>query len=223
MPLPPTPAPIVREMPTEAQLKYIEDLGGDVVHAYKLTRTEASEYIERLKVQRRNRPVDPRLEMIGSMLDIVPDGYYATAPQGEGGHVDFLRFTHVTKSTKRIPAGTLKIQTQHSEQWMEALVRWPSGKWSVYKQSAIEMVMLVIADYKTCARRYAIEVQACMRCNKQLTDDRSRHYLVGPECETKHGFTWPIAYADEQNDGLSYEQLVARGKPTRIWQDALKV
>jgi hypothetical protein len=208
-------------MSTQRQWNYIHDLGGDAVHAAKLTYNEASAYIVRLQAEKRKRPVDPRLNMIGSMLEMVPDGYYATAPQGEGGHVDFLRFTHVTKSTKRIPAGTLKIQTQHSDLWMEALVRWPNGNWSVYKQSAIEMVMLVIADYKTCARRYAIEVQACMRCNKKLTDDRSRHYLVGPECETKHGFTWPIAYADEQNDGLSFEELVARGKPTRIWQDSV--
>lgn len=219
------PAPIhPRDMPgsiSARQKSYINDLGGHWQTDWSYN--AASACITDLLARKKQEPkvTDPRLDMISGMLSMVPDGYYATAPQGEGGHVDFLMFKHVEKATKRIPAGTLKIQTQHSEHWMEALVQWPSGTWSVHKPSVIEQVLLVIADYKTCARRYAIEVQACMRCNKTLTDDRSRHYLVGPECETKHGFTWPIAYADEQNDGLSYEALVARGMQTRVWQDKL--
>lgn len=224
-PLAPSPVPAyttVRRI-TSDQLAYIRNLGGDTVWAAKLTLFEASQYIDRLKAeqteQRSKRVTDPRMKLIEGMIDMIPEGYYATAADGEGAHVDFVRITRVTKPTRKYPVGTLKIQTQHSDLWQVALVHWPSGYWSIYKPSVIPMVLLVIADYKTCARRYAIELQSCMRCNKQLTDDRSRHYLVGPECENKHHFTWPIAYADEQNGGLSFEQLVARGLPTRVWQD----
>jgi hypothetical protein len=52
-----------------------------------------------------------------------------------------------------------------------------------------------------------------------LTDDRSRHYLIGPDCDDKPQWKWVIEEVDDKNDGLSYEQLVARGLPTRIWQD----
>lgn len=208
---------------TEKQLKYIEDLDGDVVHAYKLSWEEADRYIKDLLKSGKKKKVqtDPRLDMIKGMLDFIPDGYYATAPEGTGGHIDFVRISRVTKSTRKYPAGTLKIQTQHSDKWADALVLWPSGNWSQFKRAAIEMVMLVIADHKTCARRYGIEVQACQRCNKTLTDDRSRHYLIGPECEQKHGGDVVIEEVDDINDGLSFEQLVARGKPTRVWQESV--
>lgn len=214
-PVPPTEPPV-----TERQLAYIRDLNGDPVHAAKLTKKQASEYIDRLLQAKRDEgtkvSTDPRLDMVKGMLDLVPDGYYAAAPDGPGGHVDFVRISRPTKGRFK---GSLKVQTQHSEVWKEALILWPSGQWSVYRRSAVDTLLLVIADTKTCAKRYGIEVQACMRCNKALTDDRSRHYLVGPECETKHGFTWPIEEADEANNGMSYEQLVARGLPTRVWQE----
>lgn len=207
-------------MSTERQQKYIHDLGGDALHAAKLTFDEASAMIDRLKRERRqNRTAvtDPRLDLLKGMIDMVPEGYYATRPD-ENNHVDFLAIRKVTKPTKKFPVGTAKFQSQHSERWEEELVLWPSGQWSVYNHRYISVIMEVVADYKTCAQRYSIELQRCMRCNTELTDDRSRHYLVGPECETKHGFTWPIAYADEMNGGLSFEQLVARGMETRVWQ-----
>lgn len=208
---------------TDAQLQYIESLDGDVIHAYKLSYQDAHKYINELKQKKKEsrRVDDPRLEMIKGMIDFIPDGYYATAKDGEGGHVDFLRIKRTTKATRRLPAGVLKIQTQHSERWEDALLLYPSGRWYVFRRAAIEMVLLVIADHKTCARRYGIEVQACQRCNKTLTDDRSRHYLIGPECEQKHGGAMVIEEVDDLNDGLSFEQLVARGLPIREWQKSV--
>jgi hypothetical protein len=168
---------------------------------------------------------DPRLSMIDGLISMVPEGYYATDKDGDGTHIDYL-YIGEEKHGKRFK-GHLVVKTQHSDEWVARMVKWKeTGKWSVYPMAygrdVIEIVLMVLGDYKTCARRYAIETQRCMRCGKKLTDDRSRHYLVGPECESKHGFTWPIAFADEQN-GMTFEQLVARGMDTRKHHEDLKV
>lgn len=173
---------------------------------------------------------DPRLDLIQKMLDLIPDGYYATQVE-DGATVNFLRLSRPTRGKF---SGTIKVQTQHSERWQLALVYWPyleygpdncykrQPRWDVYDRRAIDMVMLIIADHHTCARRYSVELQRCCRCTTELTDDRSRHYLIGPECETH--WPWAIEEVDnmEMNLGLSYEQLVARGLPTRVWQDSIK-
>lgn len=218
MPTPPAPVAVASSvrMATESQINFVRRLGGDPVHAAKLTLQECSKYIERLKAATEGRklPVDPKLEMIKGMLDMVPDGYYA-AQKDLGGHVDFIRISRPTRGKYK---GSLKIQTQHSDKWAEAVIKWPSGSWSVYKDIT-EALMLVVSDHRTCQKRYSIEVQACGHCNTALTDDRSRHYLVGPICVEKYDLHWVIEEVDDANDGLSFEQLVARGKPTRVWQD----
>lgn len=224
---PPPPPPVQTVAPqgfvdpaSKRQLDYIRDLGGDMLHAVNLSHREASEYIDELLAKQRRerstRTADPRLDVLKGMLDMVPNGYYATAPQGEGGHIDFIR---VSRPDRGKWNGCVKIQTQHSDKWSEALVLYPSGKWWVRKPSAIEMMFLVMADTKTCRLRYSIEVQACGNCNKTLTDDRSRHYLIGPDCEKKYHLQDAIAEVDDKNDGMSFEELVARGLPTRVWQE----
>lgn len=202
-------------MISPGQKKYINDLGSrwEVQWTYAEASAHISSILGRPKVDKME--TDPRLKMIEGMIDMIPDGYYATA-KDEGGHVDFLR---ISRPTRGRFAGTVKIQTEHSEQWRERMVRWASGKWSVYDSSVIEPLMLVIADHKTCARRYSIELQSCCVCNKLLTDDRSRHYLIGPICDKKDAWQYMIEWVDEHNDGLSFEELVRLGKPTRVWQD----
>jgi hypothetical protein len=179
---------------------------------------EAHEYINRLKAERqarRVRPVDPRLDILKGMIDMVPDGYYATPP-AERDKIDFVRVSRPTKGQYR---GSIKIQTKHAETWREALVLWPSGQWSVRRTGIIEAMFMVIADTQSCRIRYSIEVQACHHCNTGLTDARSRHYLIGPVCEKKYNLQWAINEVDDKNDGMSFEELVARGLPTRVWQE----
>lgn len=236
---PVTPEPAYAHAPgvepiTARQSKFIEDLDGDLTYAAKLSKTEASAYIKSLLAREkvtvaapapvvipaapapRRRPMqDPRLKMVESMLAHISDGYYATAPDGAGGHVDFIRISRPVKGRFR---GCIKIQTQHSDLWRNRLVRWPSGYWEVDQASVIDALLLVIADAKTCARRYSIELQHCQKCNKKLTDDRSRHYLIGPDCESQ-GNESVIEEVDLINDGMTYEQLVRRGMPTRVWQE----
>jgi hypothetical protein len=213
---------------TKRQLWKVEDLNGDLTYAHKLSKKEAIVYIDSLinrpvpapeppaPVPTRRKPVDPRLPMIETMLNGVPDGYYAAVPTGDVSHVEYLM---ISRPNRGRYAGAIKIQTQHSDAWKEALIRWPSGVWSAYRPSSIETLMLVVADKNTCAMRYAIEMQRCQVCNKKLTDDRSRHYLIGPECEKKSGGQRKIEDVDEINGGLSFEQMTFRGLPTRVWQD----
>lgn len=218
---PPPPVSHVRPVSTR-QLQYVEQYDGDLTYAAKLSYDEAYKYVSLLisdyRTKRRAAATmtDSRLDMIVGMLDMVPDGYYATAADGEGSHVDFLRLTRPTKGRFK---DTIKIQTQHSELWKEALVYWPSKRWSIYKRHAIDMILMVIADHKRCAMRYAIEVQSCCICNKTLTDDKSRHYLVGPVCDKKAYGIQLCQQVDEVNGGMTYDELVAFGHPTRIWQD----
>jgi hypothetical protein len=223
---PPVPAPPVAASPSvyvkpisPGQKSYINDLGGHWEVDWSYDR--ASEEIVRLKGGG-GRPTsshvsqDPRLKIIENMLQMIPDGYYATAPDGVGGHVDFLKLARPQRGRFK---GCIKISTQHSERWQERIIGWPSGQWSVYQQNVIDMVLLVIADYHSCARRYAIEKQACCVCNTALTDDRSRHYLIGPDCEKKERWAHVLEEVDNINMGLSFEDLVSRGLPTRVWQE----
>lgn len=155
---------------------------------------------------------DPLLAMITGMVQMIPEGYYATAPNGENGHCDFVRI-HTSKSRKSRYYNSLVIQTQHSDKWEVRMVLWSgTGKWSVYSPRVIDYLMEIVSDYKSCGIRYAVMLKHCMRCNKELTDDRSRHYLVGPECETKHKFNWPVLMADELNE-KSFETLRHLGLP----------
>ena len=66
---------------------------------------------------------------------------------------------------------------------------------------------LVCIDHKTAAYHYGQELKACHICGRDLTDERSRYYSIGPDCETRHeSFIW---YVEEQK-GMSYEQARAQ-------------
>lgn len=210
---PPVPPTVSAPAITVPQLNYIEVLHGDLAYARTLSKTEASKYIDRLKKDKERRgrmeaatkaPLDPRLPLIEGMLDMIPDGYFATQAE-EGAKINFLRINRPTRGKMK---DSLKLQTQHGPRWENAVVLWPSGNWSIYNRTALDYMMLVIADPTGCGRRYG-KLGHCCRCNCELTDERSRHYGIGPECE-KH---WPsmIAQVDDINGGMSYEQLSAAG------------
>lgn len=207
-PVRPTPAPPVADKASAKQVIYIRDLGGDMEAARAMTRSEASHYIERLKKGHKSMPqaaqtrtaaqtYDARLDMLKVLIASVPDGYFAVQAE-EGAHTDFLRISRPKEHAKNF-GGAIKVQTQHSDVLKTAMAFWPSGQVSVYKNSAIGMLMLLVVDWRGAALRYAKEIGRCCRCNAQLTDDRSRHYGIGPECE-QH---WPeiIDMVDEQTAG----------------------
>ena len=190
------------------QLSYIRDLGGEACAkaAKYLDRKSASALIDELlhpnkeatvtqpvtpapapAPRREPRPVPPEHAMIAGLLNMVPDGYYAVH-EYEGGNVDFMR---ISRPKKNKYAGSIKVQTVMGS-WMNVRVKsepdaalWASGAFSVYDRSGQteKKLMLLVADYQGARRRYAQKIGKCCRCNASLTDKRSRHYGIGPECE----------------------------------------
>lgn len=198
----PTPSYLEARI-TPRQLKYIEDLGGDAMHAAKLSKSEASAYIDRLKKgagsMTTTEPVktkrDQQLDMLAELIKVIPDGYFATQIE-EGERINFVR---ISRPKRNRYAGSIKVQTQHGPRFENAAALWPSGKWSVWDSRVIDFLLLLVVDFKGCALRYARTINKCCRCNAALTDERSRHYGIGPECE-KHS-PWVIEEVDALDAG----------------------
>lgn len=201
---PPTPSPApaavasfglpAHAAPTERQLDYVRDLGGDVDLARKYTRTGISLYITRLKAAKKEAqpvtaPVQPKVspntttKIPLSMLHDVPDGYYATQQDSTRPFV----FFKISRPKSGHFKGALKIMTQHGPDYKLALVVY-SGDRIYWSNKAVEDdLLLVVVDKNGCAIAYSEKIGRCMRCNTELTDDHSRWYGIGPEC-VKH---WP--------------------------------
>lgn len=204
---------------TTAQLNYIKILHGDLTHAAKLSKREASQYIDDLKkgkVAKVTAPVDEdalgeevaatkKSEMIKTLIDMVPDGYFAVREQ-EGAPITFLRVKRPVHGKMK---GALKVQSQHGPALENRWVKWPSDKVSVYRwphHDIEEYLLLLLADWKGATRLYAEKIKKCGRCNASLTDPRSRFYLIGPECETKHGWGWWIEDVAAERGGYWEQQ-----------------
>jgi hypothetical protein len=149
-----------------------------------------------------------RLTPMLPLLVNVKDGYYA-AEVGDGRYND-LKFFRVSRPKTGQYAGTTKIQWQIADNWRIAiLVRANGTYWKPSDAPAMaeDYVLAIMVDATGCARRYAKEIDKCCRCNTSLTDERSRHYGIGPECE-KH---WPhiIQLVDEE-DELAREEAAKK-------------
>jgi hypothetical protein len=193
---------------TPKQLNFIEALGGDVHHAHSLSVSEASAYIQELKSaadalkQASNKsgskvydkPAHILTQFL-SLLESIPEGYYAVQPDTETP-LTFLRLSR-PKSKNISPRwqGATKIQTIHGPNLDIAWACWPSGEVRSYKSGIEDKIMLLISNFQAAALRYAREVGHCARCNLRLTDELSRKRGVGPEC-IKH-WSWMIG-EDEQ-------------------------
>lgn len=209
---------------TVRQLNYIVNiLGGDEAAAKGMDRLTASKYIDTLKRGVKpvtaepwtppapvKRPTDPRLDLLSGIISMIPDGYFATQAE-DGAKVNFVRLSHPRRNKY---AGGLKIQTQHAERLETEAVLWPSGSWSIYRSSIVDILMLLVVDHRTAALRYGRESKRCTRCNTSLTDGPSLHYGIGPVCDKE--WPWVIDMVDEANDGKCYEQLVREGSPLVI-------
>lgn len=118
-----------------------------------------------------------------AMLLNISDGYYAVEASDNEPHT-FIRVSHPVRGQFK---GCLKIQTQHGEQLFPALTIFPSGNMIWHNMSIEEALLIVVVSPVACAIEYGKIIGRCCRCNKELTDQRSRWYSIGPECE-KH---WP--------------------------------
>lgn len=173
---------------TQRQLDFIRDLGGDVQLAVNYTKRGASLYIERLKKEQKKTvqqaaPNRQTTKIPLAMLHDVPDGYYATRQDSTRPYT-FFRISRPKSGNFK---GALKIQTQHGPDYKLALVVYPGDRVYWSNMAVEDDLLLVVVDKNGCAIAYAEKIGRCMRCNTELTDERSRWYGIGPECE-KH---WP--------------------------------
>lgn len=187
-----TAAPEQKELSvTRRQLDYIKSLNGDVSKAMTLTIKEASNYIDQLKkAKRMSNPIESAPNRLATkvpldMLANVPDGYYAAQLDS----TQAFTFFRISRPKSGQFKGTLKIQTQHGPDYKLAMVVWSFERQrvTVYNKAIEDELLLVCVDHNGCAIAYAEKIGRCMRCNTELTDERSRWYGIGPECE-KH---WP--------------------------------
>lgn len=176
---------------TKKQIKYVSDLDGDVEWATKLTTKEASNYIKRLIKEGNTVTTNPienapnrQTTMIPmDMLLNVPAGRYAVRPDSNSKH----RFFRISRPKTGNMKGSFKVQTQHGEDYKLAMVIWPSGSLTWYNMSIEDDLALVVVNTNGAAIEYGQVIGRCCRCGKELTDDRSRYFGIGPECEK----VWP--------------------------------
>lgn len=195
------------EPSTAAQHRYVEILQGDVARVRLMSKRDCSAYIDRLKTGKESKVLvtapgrsvkepDPKTKMIAELLKSVPDGRFAVRMDAS----DPWKFVRVSRpkvgSSSRF-AGAIKVQTQHGPNLSDAkFVVWPSDQISVYEYSIEDTLLLLVADYRGAARAFARELGRCCRCNTELTDQRSRRYGIGPECETY--WPWIIEMVDNE-------------------------
>lgn len=148
--------------------------------------------------------MQPRTTVPLAMLTETPDGYYAVRLDDNDSY-QFLRISR--KFPKRSnKVGSIQVQRQSSENLYEILMYRPLGspnedseEWlRVSRPQYEKYVILVMVDPITSGQAYARELGRCMICGKELTDPRSIHYGIGPECEKSHPEV--IAWVDGQEE-----------------------
>lgn len=133
------------------------------------------------------------------LLEKVPSGYFAWQPDADTP-LTFIRISRPNRGNFR---GCLKVQSQHGPNLRLDWLLKPNGVVTVWRREIDNVLNGLIVDYRHAAKVYALEKGCCCRCNTDLTDERSRHYGIGPECE-KH-WEWMIVERDEEL-GYSFDR-----------------
>lgn len=150
------------------------------------------------------------LKLVKGLLDFVPDGYYAVQPDpADDKHCEFYRIDRPKPTAKSKWRGFTKIQRQIGSGYGTRLdfvaTVSPAGNWHFYRWQTrkldIENLKSLVADWRGCAMLYHEKIGTCMCCNATLTDDRSRWYGIGPECEKKTSWAWVIETVDDSDKG----------------------
>lgn len=175
-------------MVTEAQLDFITKLGGDPSYAGNLSRRDASAYIDNLKKRNARMTQDApnriKTKIPMDMLKGIQPGYYAMRKDENTPY----RFYRVSLPKTGRFKGMMKIQSQHSEAYnMVMSLHLPTDSLRWYNMSCEDDILMLAVNQRACAVEYGQHIGRCCRCNKELTDERSRWFGIGPECE-QH---WP--------------------------------
>lgn len=130
----------------------------------------------------------PDLKFLLPMLTMVPDGYFAVRPDTN----EPWRFFRITRRDTKRNKNTTRIQSQASDLLYTRMIVWHDrddyiwvDPWWHQRGKLLQYLMLIIADAQGGMMQYAQLTEHCGSCGKQLTDERSRWYGIGPECEKK--------------------------------------
>lgn len=130
------------------------------------------------------------------MVESMREGRYAVEVTLPNQPRDWI-FLRVSRPKSGKKAGCLIVQTQHSDFYKPYFTIYPNGQVYFYQNAPrLDMALLMVAaDPFTSAINYGRELGCCSRCARELTDERSRYYSIGPECEKY----WPeiINYINE--------------------------
>lgn len=121
-------------------------------------------------------------DQLAAMLLATRDGRFAVRPD------DFSpwQFLRLSRPTKGRHAGWLRVQSQHSDMLSSvASIRVGGGASQRYLHAPnyLTALRLLVCDPVRATIEYGRRKNRCSRCGKTLTDDRSRFYAIGPECE----------------------------------------
>jgi len=141
-------------------------------------------------------------DIIESLLD---DGYYALRV-GDTGKINFFRISRPQKGAFK---DSFKVQTQHSDLLKLALVHYRylaqpynAAAVRVFRYGVEKELLEIVSSKTECQLLYALETHHCFQCGKRLTDERSRWYGFGPDCEKDLGYMKMIV---EEQKGSTYE------------------
>ena len=132
------------------------------------------------------------------LFDMREGNYAVTLPDRD--KLTFVRLNFVKPyrdGRVRKYQGCAVLSTQHGEQRIKRFVVRPDGKYRILSRGVSEhmaaaLLGLIMSDPRGSAARYGQELGHCCRCGKALTDERSRYYGIGPECER----SWPDLIAE---------------------------
>ena len=143
-------------------------------------------------------PAKPKTKVPLNMLKSAGTGYFAVRLDGNQVHT-FFRLNEIKeiKNVKRkLPIGTFTVETLHGDRRKWVLTIFPGGVVKEYDLSREKELLMVCVDPNGGRIEYGIQIGACGICGKTLTDDRSRWYGIGPDCEKRNGHI--ISIVDEK-------------------------
>lgn len=212
------PQTITSEPITGRQLSYARSLGADETALSIMDKRTCSRYIEALIIKRRDggpvtetpQPIVQReperfgfgrgkLNIPAQMVQAIPTGYYAWAPDFDTP-LRFVRIKHHDSGRKR---GHTTVQTIHGDELKLQVDIYPNGQMQVYRNGLDDLLTGILVDPTHAGRTYALKKGRCMRCGKELTDERSRHYGIGPICD---GILPQVIDRRDEELGFSYEE-----------------
>ncbi|AXH68146.1 hypothetical protein SEA_TEATEALATTE_89 [Gordonia phage Teatealatte] len=122
------------------------------------------------------------------MVSQITDGRYAITADDNTETIFLRKVTHKADAKNTRMAGATVLQHRIAEDWNSHTVYWPSGQVSQYSNSYKNTILpeawaQVFVDPQGAAHRFAEREHRCCSCGTNLTDARSRHYGIGPECE----------------------------------------